>query len=135
MKATLEERFDMKLMPVPDGCVLWNAGQSHGGYGKFWGANGHMHAHRWAWIHQNGPVPEGHQIHHTCGQRLCVNVDHLVALSPKDHMALHRVTHCKRGHEFTEANTRHRSRAEGGRACRRCNRERMQKTRQIRPGQ
>ena len=37
-----------------------------------------------------------------------------------------RKTHCKRGHEFTEANTR---RANGRRICRTCVRERMRATR------
>lgn len=35
-----------------------------------------------------------------------------------------RKDHCDNGHEFTEENTIHRTRAEGGRDCRACKRER-----------
>lgn len=37
----------------------------------------------------NGPVPAGHDVHHVCKNRLCVNPDHLEAL----HRRMHDVEH------------------------------------------
>lgn len=36
-----------------------------------------------------GPVPEGHHLHHRCQQCACVNPEHLVPLTPADHMREH----------------------------------------------
>lgn len=39
---------------------------------------GKLHrAHRLAWIQANGDIPPGLQVRHICGNRLCINVDHL----------------------------------------------------------
>lgn len=34
-------------------------------------------AHRLAWIEANGDIPPGLQVRHICGNRACINVDHL----------------------------------------------------------
>lgn len=34
-------------------------------------------AHRAAWVHANGQIPEGMTIDHLCKQRRCVNLEHL----------------------------------------------------------
>lgn len=62
-------------------CWLWTGGKSPSGYGMF--RVGHVHgmAHRWAWQWANGPIPEGMQVHHVCHIRLCVNPDHLSAVT------------------------------------------------------
>lgn len=69
-----------------------------------------------------------------CETKRCVNPEHLVAETFREHMRRHpfnarpywermrRRTHCTSGHEFTEANTYWR--ADGrGRRCRVCRRE------------
>ena len=38
-------------------------------------------AHRAAWVHANGQIPEGMTIDHKCKSRRCVNVGHLRLLS------------------------------------------------------
>ena len=47
------------------------------------------HAHRLLWSRENGPVPTGYDLHHTCENKLCVNPEHLELLSPKDHHKRH----------------------------------------------
>jgi hypothetical protein len=42
-------------------------------------------AHRWAWMQEYGPIPEGLHVHHTCENRVCVNVDHMELLRQCDH--------------------------------------------------
>lgn len=67
---------------------------------------------------------------HLCGNRLCCNVAHLEAVTPRgnilrspDTLASINLakTHCKSGHPFDEANT-YRRRNGGGRACHECGR-------------
>jgi hypothetical protein len=48
-------------------------GEARGGYG--WAGSGR--AHRVAWERLVGPIPPGHDLHHLCGVKLCVNPDHL----------------------------------------------------------
>lgn len=61
-----------------------------------------------AWEEAFGPLPKGMQIHHLCENRLCVNVDHLVALTPQQHNALHAQSKqrsvCSKGHPLTGKN-------------------------------
>ena len=38
-------------------------------------------AHRAAWVHANGQIPEGMTIDHLCKNRRCVNVEHLRLMS------------------------------------------------------
>ena len=78
-------------------------------------------AHRYFYKLLVGPIPDGHVVHHKCGVRRCVNVDHLEAMTNAAHAALHhpRPTHCPGGHEYNEENT---YMFEGRRQCRACNR-------------
>jgi len=53
-------------------CWIW-CGQTVSGYGRFRGER----AHRYAYQIHKGPIPEGLLIRHMCGNKLCVNPDHL----------------------------------------------------------
>lgn len=41
--------------------------------------------HRKYWEAANGPIPVGHDVHHTCKNPRCVNPDHLEAIADRDH--------------------------------------------------
>lgn len=59
------------------GCWIWQRSTSLQGYGQVW-YNGKLHrAHRVFYELHRGSIPKGLQIDHKCGNRLCVNPDHL----------------------------------------------------------
>lgn len=47
-------------------------------------------AHRWSYAHHVGAIPAGHELHHTCGVKRCVNPAHLEPLTPAEHKRRHR---------------------------------------------
>lgn len=64
----------------PDECWIWQACIcQRTGYGKMGAANPRrtLRAHVVAWIIENGPVPAGLCVLHSCDVRPCVNVRHL----------------------------------------------------------
>ena len=67
-----------RMMPVPDGCVLWTGPLSVDGYGitQQKDDRGRM-AHRVVWELAQGPIAMGLQIDHLCRVRSCVNTAHL----------------------------------------------------------
>jgi hypothetical protein len=65
------------------GCWNWLKGKTERGY-----AWGHAHRHYWAAV--NGPVPEGHHVHHKCENPSCVNPDHLEPLDSSTHLKQHK---------------------------------------------
>lgn len=70
------------------------------------------YAHRYAWEHEVGKIPIGMELHHTCENPECINVEHLILLTKADHTRLHspthkyrsKLTHCKRGHALVPGN-------------------------------
>ena len=79
-----------------------------------------------------GPVPDGHDLHHTCGHVWCVNPWHLQPVLPEAHGQHHaqvmpraRKDVCKNGHDRTDpAMVYDRQRSDGRveRVCRGCER-------------
>ena len=58
-------------------CIVWTGRLHAGGYARF-SLNGKLvAAHRYAWEKENGAIPDGMDVDHTCYNRACVNVDHL----------------------------------------------------------
>lgn len=109
-----------------DECWTWQ-GSKVGGYGRIRVDRSRLAlAHRVAYEHFVGPIPEGLVLDHTCRNRACVNPAHLEPVPQVEncrrgdtgkHMADR--THCKNGHAFDQANTRIHPRL-GYRECRRC---------------
>lgn len=76
-KLTLEQRFWSKIDKQPNDCWAWTAATDSNGYGLIWAGGWMCRAHRVAWELTNGPIPEGMFLDHRCGNRLCVNPEHL----------------------------------------------------------
>jgi hypothetical protein len=132
---TLAERFDDKYVTIPEtSCWWWIGAQFAHGYGAIASPleRKTLRAHRVSYELHIGPIPDGMVIMHSCDNPSCVNPEHLVAGPQGDNVrdcvakGRHyesKKTHCKRGHEFTEANTYWKN---GGRhrECRACWNER-----------
>ncbi len=128
------ERFERLYIPEPNtGCWIWIGVCEKKGYGHFKFAGRTLKAHRVSYEIYKGPIPHGLQIDHLCRVRCCVNPDHLEAVTCWENIrrgdtgkataeVRKALTHCKRGHEYTEANTYRNKR--GNRHCKACVRER-----------
>lgn len=86
-------------------------------------------AHRLAYEFSKGLIPEGKTLDHLCRVRHCVNPDHLEPVSRGENVlrgvspsAINaRKTHCSKGHDYNEENTKYLRR--GNRRCRICHRQ------------
>ena len=133
MNASSLARFLGKVKVSPDGCWLWTGARYANGYGLVSVSRRvNRRAHRVSFEHFVGPIPDGLQMDHLCLVRLCVNPDHLEAVTAAENnrrmQLVHGIgryaTHCKRGHEFTPDNTYRRARSMH-RICRACDAERQ----------
>lgn len=90
---SVEPRFFKKITktlkhPRYGKCWIWKgAMQSNQKYGQF-NMHGRVHqAHRAAWLHFVGPIPDGEHIHHKCGETRCVNPEHLQLSTQRENNA------------------------------------------------
>lgn len=121
---TLEQRFWAKVdkNQVGTGCWEWTAYVNACGYGMFKTPERVHLAHRIAHAWLRGGIPDGVEADHLCRNRRCVNPSHVELVPHAENVRrslrhMRPVTHCKHGHEFTEANT---YRNNGKRACKAC---------------
>ena len=119
-------RFMNKVRRDRWGHWLWTGHVKQTGYGEFC-LGSSMPAHRAAWLLHCGPIPDGHQIHHMCLVRACVNPAHLMVVTPKDNSRERsvrngRIEVCKHGHPMDDENSGWTTRSNGrtDRYCRAC---------------
>lgn len=80
------------LMPK-DGCWEWPMSRTKAGYGQLMASDGPQagrrlhYAHRVSYAVNNGPIPQGFQVCHTCDNPGCFRPDHLFLGTPKDNAA------------------------------------------------
>lgn len=118
-------RFEAKVERITvTGCWIWMANVDGKGYGHFYDTRvgRQVLAHRWAFEHFRGPIPDGREIDHLCRVRCCVNPFHLEPVTSRENSlrAPMSVTarntakeRCPRGHRYVQTTER-------GRARRRC---------------
>jgi len=70
---------------------VWIGYRTNKGYGQFKyridGVRRTARAHRAAWEHANGPIPDGLHVLHTCDNPACVNIEHLYLGTNDDNIA------------------------------------------------
>lgn len=137
-EGTAEERFwaiVKKDGPIPDyaphlgPCWIWTRAKDSKGYGAFNDGEKVWRAHRFAYVHSVGDVPEGLSLDHLCRVRHCVNPTHLEPVTTRENLlrgmgstAIYaRRTHCPKGHPLSGSNLQFRR--DGSRICRLCRQE------------
>ncbi len=128
----LPERFWAKCVPEPNSnCWLWTAASLPKGYGLIGTRDKSKPrlAHRFAYVHLVGPIPDGlHIDHRVCSTPCCVNPAHMEAVLPAENTRRGKAgaggaarqsakTHCPHGHPYSVRNTRI---YDGRRFCREC---------------
>jgi len=82
-------RFLKRVEEDEDGCWVWTGYIDEMGRGSLHIGGKYVYAHRAAYEHYVGPIIKGNQIHHTCGNKICVNPDHLRSVSRLEHARAH----------------------------------------------
>lgn len=112
--------------PNEQGCLCWLGAIAPNGYGRMTVNGSSRLAHRIAWEHFVGHIPDGMTIDHLCRNRACINVAHMEVVTRGENVLRgnsllaqqSRQTHCVHGHEFTKANTYIYKNHRGCRECR-----------------
>lgn len=121
MNARDEMRWWSKVIPT-GGCWEWTGNIKPNGYGYMKVGRASRYAHRLAYEHFVGPIPEAMTVDHLCFNKSCVNVAHMEVVSNGENARRGKVmkkprTHCRYGHELTPDNITDRH---GCRTCAKC---------------
>lgn len=80
----------LKYAKLDNGCIVVTSHDPNkDGYIRIYAGKGAyprmQFVHRMAWVHKNGPVPDGHELDHKCRNRACCNPEHLQLLTISQH--------------------------------------------------
>lgn len=121
-------RFERLYARNRKGCWLWTGALTDKGYALFWSGTKTVLAHKWRYEFQNGLVPKGLQLDHTCRRRHCVNPGHLEPVTGSVNVRRgirgqmeRSKKRCPKGHAYSPENTLIVS-TTGERRCRACRR-------------
>lgn len=67
-----------------DNCDIWDGGKFSSGYGSIRIGDRNYRAHRIVWMQDNGPIPAGMCVLHTCDTPACIRLSHLWLGTAKD---------------------------------------------------
>lgn len=123
----LPDRF-WRFVHDSGSCWLWTGAALPRGYSRFYQDRRVVYGHRLAYERLVAPIAAGLQLDHLCRTPACVNPAHLEPVTNRQNNLrsplLGGATHCRRGHEFSSANTAWRppdgSSPFSRRRCRRC---------------
>lgn len=124
-RRSFEESFE-KYVDKSGECWEWSGSHYVNGYSKITSGRDQALAHRWAYEHYRGRIPDGMVIDHLCRNRGCVNPDHMEVVTNNENLrrgAGYGIrngmrTTCIHGHEYTDENI-YRT-PQGGIRCREC---------------
>lgn len=125
-RGTIRDRLLERIaVDLDTGCWNWTGAISAGRYGSIYYQGRMQKAHRIAYRMVRGRIPHGMDLDHLCRNAKCVNPQHLDPVTRSENLRRSPLmdrnshkTHCKRGHEFTQENTR--TRPNGHRTCKEC---------------
>jgi len=132
LKLSVEERLFNRVDkngPIPEyrpelgPCWVWTGCLSQAGYGFIRAFGKCCYTHIVAYKLKRGDYPSGLELDHLCRNTVCCNPDHLDPVTHEENVrrgllpgvvaARTEATSCRRGHKFTESNTRIRTTTNG----------------------
>ena len=124
-----------KVVVVENGCWEWTAYVNTSWYGAIMTADRRMSlAHRVSYELHVGPIPDGLQLDHLCGNTICVRPEHLEPVTDLENKRRRYAAYtiCASGHPYDADNTY--IRPNGRRDCRTCIRGRVHRYRNRKRG-
>jgi hypothetical protein len=114
------ERFNRKYQVLDDGCWQWLGAIGRDGYGNFTVNGKTISPQRFAYEQSVGVIESDLQVIPSCGNRSCVNPDHLDLIESLGAFNANK-THCPDGHPYDSENTY--ITPTGKRMCKACRKE------------
>jgi len=85
----LEKIYTHVTVKSVKGCHIWQGQPNEKGYGRSTVNGVRMYVHRIVYERTRGVVDFGKMLHHKCGNRLCVNPEHIEVVSHLEHGKKH----------------------------------------------